>query len=159
MSHFRGLHPTAHGDTHEREILLRPGPIEFHLVRLTDSARAHIADHPNDLGRRRLASHEKSFADWIFVSENFARAGLADQQHVGMALKVVFIKVASGKKGNAPGAQKTRHKVMRRPSAWLGACLQRTTSPRVKSRAETASEVKSPLAAALSKPGMALNAS
>ena len=95
MSYVRGLHLTAHCDTHERKILLRPGPVKFHFVRLADSAGAYIAYYPDDLGRRRLTRYEKGFTDWVFVSENFARAGLANQQYVGMALDVVLIEVTA----------------------------------------------------------------
>ena len=51
------------------------------------------------------AGHEQGFADRIFVSENFARAGLADQHHVGLIGQIVLIEVAAGEQRNAPGLE------------------------------------------------------
>src|SRR6476660_6893220 len=104
MSHFRSLHLAPHCDAHERKIFLGPGPVEFHLVRLTDFAGAHITHHSDDFGRRRQTRHEEGFPDWIFVPENLARASLADQHHVSPTGDVMFVEIASGEKWNAPGA-------------------------------------------------------
>ena len=93
--------PHRHGQ--ERKIFLRPGAIKFHLVALRHALRAHIADHADNFSRHAAARGKQDFPDRIFVPENFARAGLANQHHILMIHEIMLVEIASGEQRNAPG--------------------------------------------------------
>src|SRR4030095_5312841 len=99
-------------DAHERKIFLCPGPIEFHVVRLADLARANISDDSNNFRRGASACHEQGLTNWTFFSENLSRSRLADQHDIGLTGEVVLIEVAPGDNRNAPGLEVSRHRIV-----------------------------------------------
>src|SRR6266403_988758 len=122
----------AHIDAEERKALLRPRPVEFHVVGLGNLSRAHVADDADDLRRRAVTADEQRLADRIFAAKNLLRTGLADQDHVLTAVDVVLIEIAPGQKRNAKGPEVIRCNVVEDGGGTLVDGENLAVGPRIK---------------------------
>src|SRR5205814_5115654 len=68
----------------------------------------------DDFHGRASTRDQKCLADRIFVAENLARTGLADQHHVLMIGYVMLVELASRQNGNAPGFKIIRSDIVAR---------------------------------------------
>src|SRR5258705_779492 len=99
-------------DAEKRNILLSPGTIQFHIVRVSDLARAHIADDTDNLRRRTGTANEKCLPNGIIVTENLFRSGLADEHHILMIRPVALIEIPPGQDRDAPCLEVIRSNVV-----------------------------------------------
>src|SRR2546423_822429 len=105
---------TAHHDAEERKILLRERAIEFHVVRLIQLQRAHVADHSDNFDRHAPARDQQRLADRVLIAKHSFRAGFADDDDVRMIHHVLFVEVAASDERNAGSPEPARHDVVRR---------------------------------------------